>query len=46
MPCEPTDAMPGTEEKICVLMERVALGQELFHEDDPYQEVRELAMVG
>lgn len=34
LPCEPTDAIPGTPEKIRVLMERVARGEELFHEED------------
>jgi hypothetical protein len=31
---EPTAALPGSEEKIRVLMERVRLGQELWHEGD------------
>jgi hypothetical protein len=30
----PTDAPPGSEEKILVLMERAANGQSLFHEGD------------
>lgn len=34
-PCEPTDAIPGTPEKIRVLMERAERGEELFHEADP-----------
>jgi hypothetical protein len=34
LPCEPCDAIPGTPEKIRVLMERAARGQELFHEHD------------
>lgn len=33
-PCSPTDAKPGTPEKIAVLCERVQLGQPLWHEDD------------
>jgi hypothetical protein len=31
---EPTDALPGTEEKVRVLMARAAAGQRLFHEGD------------
>ncbi len=34
LPAEPTAAAPGSVEKIRVLMERVANGQELFHPDD------------
>lgn len=34
LPDEPTDALPGSEEKIRVLMERAAKGQALFHPDD------------
>ena len=30
----PTDAMPGSPEKIRVLTQRVANGEELFHPDD------------
>lgn len=30
----PTDALPGTEEKIRVFAERVDLGVELFHPED------------
>jgi hypothetical protein len=30
----PTDAMPGTEEKIRVLALRVERGERLFHDDD------------
>ena len=30
-PCEPTDAIPGSEEKIRVLAQRVKSGQELWH---------------
>ena len=30
----PTDALPGSPEKIRVLMQRVANGEELFHPDD------------
>lgn len=31
LPCEPTDAEPGTEEKIRVLAERLRLRQQLWH---------------
>jgi len=31
---EPTDAMPGSPEKIEVLAKRLALGQPLFHSKD------------
>ena len=31
---EPTDAMPGTEDKIKVLTERLELGQRLWHPQD------------
>ncbi len=34
-PCEPTGALPGTPEKIAVLEQRAALGQELWHPLDP-----------
>lgn len=34
LPARPTMALPGTPEKIRVLMERVEHGQELFHRDD------------
>jgi hypothetical protein len=30
-PCEPTDALPGTPEKVAVLERRAALGQEMHH---------------
>jgi hypothetical protein len=33
-PCEPTDAMPGTPEKIEVLTQRARLGQLLWHVAD------------
>jgi hypothetical protein len=32
---EPTDALPGSPEKIAVLMARAAAGLSLFHKDDP-----------
>lgn len=31
---EPTHALPGTPEKVDVLMERARLGQQLWHPDD------------
>lgn len=37
-PCEPTDALPGTPEKVLVLERRAALGQEMHH---PLDAVRE-----
>ncbi len=36
-PCKPTMALPGTEEKIQVLAERAARGEELFHDYDAAQ---------
>ena len=33
-PCVPTDAAPGTEEKIRVMAQRVEDGQPIFHADD------------
>lgn len=30
----PTDALPGTEEKLQVMIERAAKGQHLWHPDD------------
>src|SRR6185295_13866424 len=46
LPCEPTDALPGTPEKIRVLMDRAARGQELFHDEDAEHCAAPLAMVG
>jgi hypothetical protein len=46
LPCEPTDALPGSPEKIRVLMERAARGQELFHEEDAELCMAPLALVG
>lgn len=34
LPPTPTDALPGSEEKIQILAERARLGQQLFHPDD------------
>lgn len=34
LPAEPTDAVPGSEEKILVLMERVRRRESLWHPDD------------
>jgi hypothetical protein len=34
LPAFPTAALPGTAEKIAILSQRAALGQELFHPDD------------
>jgi len=31
----PTDALPGTPEKLAVLMRRAASGKRLWHPDDP-----------
>lgn len=36
--CEPTQAPAGSAEKIEVLAERFRMGQELFHDDDPWYE--------
>lgn len=38
-PEKPTDAKPGSEEKIRILAERAAKGQSLFHKDDSYIKV-------
>lgn len=46
LPCEPTDAWPGTPEKIQVFMQRAARGEELFHADDPHLWTRVYAAVG
>lgn len=46
LPCEPTHALPGSPEKIRVLMERAARGQELFHEHDAELWTAPLALVG
>jgi hypothetical protein len=46
LPCEPTDATPGSPEKIRVLMDRAARGQELFHERDADLWAMSLALVG
>jgi hypothetical protein len=46
MPCAPTDAIPGSPEKIRVLMDRAARGQELFHEHDADAWAAALALVG
>jgi hypothetical protein len=35
---ERTDAMPGTPEKVRVMMERLRNGEELFHPDDAHNE--------
>ena len=32
--CTPTDALPGSEEKIAVFQRRLLLGQHLYHEQD------------
>jgi hypothetical protein len=32
--CEPTQACPGSEEKVNVIASRLLLGQELFHAQD------------
>jgi hypothetical protein len=37
---EPTRAIPGTPEKIAVLQGRLARGEQMFHPDDPVQEVQ------
>jgi hypothetical protein len=44
--CEPTEAIPGTPEKIRVLMDRAARGLELFHEQDADLWAAPLALVG
>lgn len=42
----PTDALPGTPEKIAVLAERARLGQELWHPEDAPCDRRRLSCVG
>src|SRR5579859_227383 len=39
-PTFPTAALPGTPEKIAILTQRAALGQELFHPDDALMDRR------
>ncbi|VTS05429.1 hypothetical protein [Tuwongella immobilis] len=34
LPESPTDATPGSEDKIAILCKRVEMGQSLFHPDD------------
>lgn len=34
LPCQPTDALPGTDEKFAVLCQRAENNQELFHPND------------
>ena len=46
LPCDPTDASPGSPEKIRVLMDRAARGQELFHAEDAEVWAAPLALVG
>jgi len=38
---EPTDAQPGSDEKIVILRSRVEMGFELYHPGDETQIVRE-----
>ena len=46
-PLQPTNALPGSLEKVLVLCQRAALGQDLWHVDDATLEgSRELARVG
>lgn len=33
-PCEPTEAKPGSEEKVCMLSARYAAGLPLWHTED------------
>src|SRR5581483_10972436 len=40
---EPTDALPGTPEKVRVLEERARLGQQLWHPLDAKLDLRKLA---
>jgi hypothetical protein len=42
---KPTQALPGTEEKILVLMERVKQNQILFHPDDARLPVAETSII-
>ena len=46
LPCDPTGAVPGSPEKIRVLMDRAARGEELFHEEDADVWAAPLALVG
>src|SRR5262245_27332433 len=41
LPKEPTDALPGSEEKICIMIERAARREQLFHPlDGPAAKLR------
>jgi hypothetical protein len=42
LPCEPTDALPGTPEKFEVLCRRAAAGQALFHPLDARRPLNEV----
>lgn len=45
-PQEPTDAPPGSEEKIRVLAERAAAGQSLHHPEDSLAIVESIISTG
>ena len=46
-PAEPTDALPGTPEKVAVLERRARLRQSLWHPDDaPNRPARRLSLAG
>lgn len=36
LPENPTDALPGSKEKLLVMEERASRQEQLFHPDDPY----------
>lgn len=46
LPPIPTDALPGSAEKLAILEERARLGVSLWHPADARLETAQLAMVG
>lgn len=45
-PAVPTQALPGTPEKVAVMAQRVSLGQSLWHPEDAPLDMRRFAKVG
>lgn len=43
-PCQPTDALPGSPEKVAILEERARQGQDLWHPLDATHERRPAAL--
>src|SRR5207245_2187874 len=47
LPLEPTEALPGTPEKVAILEQRACLQQSLWHPDDaPRRPARRLSLAG